>query len=54
MAFDSDDLQQTELSDVDRGVCETFTLRLANIRRDVEFMLTRFLAYCLENTKASR
>jgi uncharacterized protein YaeQ len=42
----------TELSDVDRGVYETFALRLARHPSETaEFMLTRFLAYCLEYTE---
>jgi len=43
---------ETELSDVDRGVYETFSLRLARQPSEtLEFMLTRFLAYCLEYTE---
>ncbi len=43
---------ETELSDVDRGVYETFSLRLARHPSEtLEFMLTRFLAYCLEYTQ---
>jgi len=43
---------ETELSDVDRGVYETFRLRLARHPSETaEFMLTRFLAYCLEYTE---
>jgi uncharacterized protein YaeQ len=43
---------ETELSDVDRGVYETFSLRLARHPSETpEFMLTRFLAYCLEYTE---
>lgn len=38
-----------ELSDVDRGVYESFTLRLARQPSETaEYMLTRLLAYCLE------
>jgi uncharacterized protein YaeQ len=43
---------ETQLSDVDRGVYETFSLRLARQPSETsEFMLTRFLAYCLEYTE---
>src|SRR6266550_4090693 len=43
---------ETELSDVDRGVYQTFSLRMARQPSEtVEFMLTRFLAYCLEYTE---
>ena len=43
---------ETELSDVDRGVYETFRLRLARQPSETpEYMLTRFLAYCLEYTE---
>jgi len=43
---------ETELSDVDRGVYETFSLRMARHPSEtLEFMLTRFLAYCLEYTE---
>ena len=43
---------ETELSDVDRGVYETLSLRLARQPSETpEFMLTRFLAYCLEYTE---
>src|SRR5467141_1690108 len=39
----------TELADIDRGVYETFGLRLARQPSEtVEYMLTRALAYCLE------
>lgn len=39
----------TEIADVDRGVYETLSLRLARQPSEtVEYMLTRFLAYCLE------
>jgi uncharacterized protein YaeQ len=40
---------ETELADVDRGVYQTLSLRLARQPSEtVEYMLTRFLAYCLE------
>jgi uncharacterized protein YaeQ len=43
---------ETALSDVDRSVYETFSLRLARHPSEtLEFMLTRFLAYCLEYTE---
>jgi uncharacterized protein YaeQ len=43
---------ETELSDVDRGVYETFSLRMAQHPSETPgFMLTRFLAYCLEYTE---
>jgi uncharacterized protein YaeQ len=43
---------ETELSDVDRGVYETFSVRLARHPSETpEFMVTRFLAYCLEFTE---
>ncbi len=39
----------TELADIDRGVYENLALRLARQPSETpEFMLTRFLAYCLE------
>ena len=39
----------TELADIDRGVYETLSLRLARQPSEtIEYMLTRFLAYCLE------
>jgi uncharacterized protein YaeQ len=42
----------TQLSDIDRGVYENFDLRLAKQPSEtVEYMLTRFLAYCLEYTE---
>jgi uncharacterized protein YaeQ len=42
----------TELADVDRGVYETFGVRLARQPSEtLEYMLTRYLAYCLEYTK---
>src|SRR5262245_8579285 len=41
----------TELSDVDRGVYATFRLTLARQPSEtIEYMLTRYLAYCLEYT----
>ena len=41
----------TELADIDRGVYQTLALRLARQPSETpEFMLTRFLAYCLEYT----
>src|SRR5918995_260516 len=43
---------QTELADVDRGVYETLNLRLARQPSEtLEYMVTRFLAYCLEYTE---
>jgi len=43
---------QTELADVDRGVYETLNLRLARQPSEtLEYMLIRFLAYCLEYTE---
>jgi uncharacterized protein YaeQ len=43
---------ETELSDVDRGVYESFSVRLARHPSETpEFMMTRFLAYCLEYTE---
>jgi uncharacterized protein YaeQ len=40
---------QTELADIDRGVYESLGLRLARQPSEtLEYMLTRFLAYCLE------
>jgi uncharacterized protein YaeQ len=43
---------ETELADIDRGVYETLNLRLARQPSEtVEYMLTRFLAYCLEYTE---
>jgi uncharacterized protein YaeQ len=42
----------TELADIDRGVYETLALRLARQPSETtEFMLTRWLAYCLEYTE---
>ena len=39
----------TELADIDRGVYRTLALRLARHPSEtLEFMLTRWLAYCLE------
>jgi uncharacterized protein YaeQ len=39
----------TQLSDIDRGVYETLDLRMARQPSEtVEYMLMRFLAYCLE------
>jgi uncharacterized protein YaeQ len=43
---------ETELADIDRGVYATLGLRLARQPSEtVEYMLTRFLAYCLEYTE---
>jgi len=43
---------RTELADIDRGVYETLELRLARQPSEtVEYMVTRFLAYCLEYTE---
>ena len=43
---------ETELADIDRGVYKTLGLRLARQPSEtVEYMLTRFLAYCLEYTE---
>lgn len=43
---------ETDLADIDRGVYGTFGLRLARQPSEtIEFMLTRFLAYCLEYTE---
>ncbi len=40
---------ELELADIDRGVYETLSLRLARQPSEtLEYMLTRFLAYCLE------
>ena len=40
---------ETELADIDRGVYQTVSLRLARQPSETtEYMLTRFLAYCLE------
>src|SRR2546425_12396404 len=42
----------TELADIDRGVYETLEVRLARQPSEtVEYMVTRFLAYCLEYTE---
>jgi uncharacterized protein YaeQ len=42
----------TELADIDRGVYETLALRLARHPSETPgFMLTRWLAYCLEYTQ---
>jgi len=42
----------TQLSDIDRGVYETLDLRMARQPSEtVEYMLMRFLAYCLEYTE---
>ena len=42
----------TQLADIDRGVYETFDLRLARQPSEtVEYMLMRFFAYCLEYTE---
>jgi len=42
----------TELADIDRGVYQSLALRLARQPSETpEFMLTRFLAYCLEYTE---
>jgi uncharacterized protein YaeQ len=42
----------TQLSDIDRGVYETFDLRMARHPSETaEYMVTRFLAYCLEYTE---
>lgn len=39
----------TELADIDRGVYETFAVRMARQPSETaEYMLTRYLAYCLE------
>ena len=43
---------ETDLADIDRGVYEHLALRMARQPSEtVEFMLTRFLAYCLEYTE---
>ena len=43
---------ETELADIDRGVYETFSARLARQPSETaEYMLTRYLAYCLEYTE---
>jgi uncharacterized protein YaeQ len=42
----------TQLSDIDRGVYETFDLRMAQQPSETtEYMLMRFFAYCLEYTE---
>jgi uncharacterized protein YaeQ len=42
----------TQLSDIDRGVYETLEIRMARQPSEtVEYMLMRFLAYCLEYTE---
>ncbi len=42
----------TQLSDIDRGVYETLELKLARQPSEtMEYMLMRFLAYCLEYTE---
>jgi uncharacterized protein YaeQ len=42
----------TELADIDRGVYQTLALRIARQPSETaEFMLTRWLAYCLEYTE---
>jgi uncharacterized protein YaeQ len=42
----------TELADVDRGVYATFRLKVARQPSEtLEYMLTRYLAYCLEHTE---
>ena len=39
----------TELADIDRGVYETFSVRMARQPSETaDYMLTRYLAYCLE------
>lgn len=46
---------ETELADIDRGVYKTLSLRLARQPSEtIEYMLTRFLAYCLEYTEGIR
>ena len=43
---------ETELADIDRGVYQSLALRVARQPSETpEFMLTRFLAYCLEYTE---
>ena len=40
---------ETELADIDRGVYETFAVRMARQPSETaDYMLTRYLAYCLE------
>src|SRR2546425_13149631 len=42
----------TELANVDRSVYATFRLKLARQPSEtLEYMLTRYLAYCLEHTE---
>src|SRR2546426_6150825 len=42
----------TDLANVDRGVYATFRLKLARQPSEtLEYMLTRYLAYCLEHTE---
>src|SRR3989442_15546693 len=42
----------TELANVDRGVYATFRLKLARQPSEtLEYMVTRYLAYCLEHTE---
>src|SRR5258705_12557006 len=42
----------TELADVDRGVYASFRLKLARQPSEkLEYMLTRYFAYCLEHTE---
>ena len=43
---------ETEIADIDRGVYQSLALRVARQPSEtLEFMLTRFLAYCLEYTE---
>jgi uncharacterized protein YaeQ len=43
---------ETEIADIDRGVYQSLALRIARQPSETpEFMLTRFLAYCLEYTE---
>lgn len=43
---------EVDLADVDRGVYEQFTLRVARHPSETEsFMMTRILAYCMEYTE---
>src|SRR5437660_2632093 len=43
---------ETELADIDRSIYETLSLRLVQQPSEtLEYMLTRFLAYCLEYTE---
>src|SRR3989442_6375952 len=42
----------TDLANIDRGVYATFRLKLARQPSEtLEYMLTRYLAYCLEHTE---